>query len=384
MRDTPIGVAVVGPYRANDGYPNVKWLLYTMARDSRIRLVLTRREGGGDHFFGPGKRSPYRVLFTVLRMIAETLTSLARLWLDPAARSCQVLYVPYPAVLPLLVLAWLPRGQRLVVADAFISLYDTLVNDRRLLARRGFAARLLYRVERRALSCADRVVTDTECNRRFLIRLFRFQPARVAVLALATDELNYRPLPYPPMTPQSVRVVFIATFVPLHGAETVAAAALRLAGRADIEFHWFGDGQCAAAVADLLARAPHRVIWRRRWSEPAQLAMAIADADICLGVFGETAKAGRVLPLKVYMALRVGRAVISATNRCWPGLNAAQPPPWLAVPPGNPDALASAIATLADNPSARSTLAQAGQRYYDRHLSNAKGVEQLYSLMLGG
>jgi glycosyltransferase involved in cell wall biosynthesis len=353
-----------------------------MDRDRRFRLIDTRGPGLEQGHLVSAARSPLHLLATATRLSLATLSSLIRLYTSPAARYCRILYLPYPAVPALLLFSLIPaRREKRLVADGFISLYDTVVRDRRLLTRHGRAAKLLFRVERWALDHADLILTDTDCNKRFLQRLFRFSHARVKALPLATDEAHYLPSPYQPSSGSTLRVLFIATFAPLHGADIVAEAALLLAQQDGIEFRWFGDGQTAGQAAERLRGRRHHVAWQRLWTEPEVLMQEVSAADVCLGIFGRSAKAARVLPLKTYLALRVGRAVISAASSCWPGLESEQVLPYRAVPANDARSLALAITELAERPAARMELAAAGRRYYEQNLANQLTLTGLFDLV---
>jgi glycosyltransferase involved in cell wall biosynthesis len=85
----------------------------------------------------------------------------------------------------------------------------------------------------------------------------------------------------------------------------------------------------------------------------------LADAGIMLGVFGDTEKTRYVIPNKVFEALAMGLPLITAES---PALNEfLEPGKHLStVPPGNPTALAAEIVRLAETPSERKRLGEAG------------------------
>ncbi len=71
---------------------------------------------------------------------------------------------------------------------------------------------------------------------------------------------------------------------------------------------------------------------------------------ICLGVFGESAKAARVVPNKVWQAMAVGRPVVTAdTPAVREVLEDGRTA--LLVPAGDPDALAAALAPAGRRPA---------------------------------
>ncbi len=48
------------------------------------------------------------------------------------------------------------------------------------------------------------------------------------------------------------------------------------------------------------------------WVDPQDLVALVAQHDVCLGIFGTTPKAKRVVPQKVYQGCAAGRAVITS------------------------------------------------------------------------
>ena len=199
-----------------------------------------------------------------------------------------------------------------LVLDAFLSLYETAVDDRRLLPRRSWRARLLWRMERLACRAADLVLLDTEADCAFFRALYGGgHYVRVWVGALEPDG---------PLTPRAATrddtydVLFVGTFIPLHGIEYILGAAALLGESApEVRFTFIGHGQTyddmRALGKDL---ALDNVVWGAHWLEGTELVERSARADLVLGVFGASAKAQRVIPAKAYAALALGRPLLTA------------------------------------------------------------------------
>ena len=137
----------------------------------------------------------------------------------------------------------LARGRPLVF-NPLVSLHETLVEDRGRFATDSPAARVLRGLDRFALRRADLVVADTEQNARYLATLGGLPPERVAVCFVGAEERVFTPGWSRRRT--STRL-FVGKLIPLHGLETILAAA-RLAP--EIPFRIVGSGQLDAAAAD--------------------------------------------------------------------------------------------------------------------------------------
>jgi glycosyltransferase involved in cell wall biosynthesis len=98
----------------------------------------------------------------------------------------------------------------------------------------------------------------------------------------------------------------------------------------------------------------------------------MAHADVCLGIFGTSAKAQRVIPNKVYDALACARPVITADTPAIREL--LQPDDQVIVcPPGDPESLADAIALMHADGALRSSIASRGHARF----SATAGIDAL-------
>jgi glycosyltransferase involved in cell wall biosynthesis len=248
------------------------------------------------------------------------------------------------------------RRGRPVVLDAFLSLVETL-EDRGLAragAARWHAARLLDRL---ACRRADRVLVDTGPHAAYFARALGIPPERLAVVPMGA--WPRAPLPPPPAA--GFHVAYVGGYIPLHGLEYVLGAAERLAALPDVRFTLVGNGQEYAAVRALAARRDlHNVEFARVWlPEDELVARYLAPAHVCLGVFGASAKAARVVPAKVLLALAAGRPVVTRDSpAAREALRAGEHA--LLCPPADADALAAALRRLRDDPALRARLAAAG------------------------
>ena len=262
-------------------------------------------------------------------------------------------YLAQPDTLP----AWcVARARRVpLVADMMISLADTLAGDRAL-AGRGAAAALAG-VDRLTLRLADLVLADTRAGADWLAARFGVPRSRIAVVPVGAEPDRFPVVPPPAGEP---RALFYGKLAPLHGVATVLEAA-RAPGAPPVRL--IGDGQLGPWLEGELARArPPGLTWER-WVPYEALGAEVGAAAICLGVFGESAKAARVVPNKVWQAMAAGRPVITAdTPAVREVLSDGRDA--LLVPAADPAALAAALARLAADPELRARLGAAAHRTY--------------------
>jgi glycosyltransferase involved in cell wall biosynthesis len=266
-------------------------------------------------------------------------------------------------------LAWAlsRRGGKLCVFDPLVSRYDTRVHDRADTGARGLQASHNLNLDRIALSLPDLALADTAEHARYFRERLAAPDARVRVLPVGYDDDMFRPAPAPDAA-DVVRVLFYGSYLPLHGVDVIADAALRLRGERHIHFELIGGGQTFDDVTRRLREANVNNVSIEPRVDASHLPGRIARASICLGIFGTTQKASRVVPNKVYQCMGVARPVITADSPAVreffePGRHVE------VVPAGDADALAERIALLAGDAARRAVLAEAAAAHVHEHYS---------------
>ena len=233
------------------------------------------------------------------------------IWRYLRAPAHDVVLVPYLGQFDILVL-WIftkIRGKP-VVLDLFLSLYDTVVNDRKMVRPTAPKARILKTLEWLGCRAADLVLLDTPSHARHVERLFSLPPGRTGAVPVGVEPGAFPRLEPRPSPEGRIRILFYGQLIPLHGIQTILDAALSAEGQA-FDWHLIGTGQERAAVeAALSAPGAAHIRWDS-WVDYDALIGAISDADICLGIFGTSEKASSVVPNKVFQTLAAGRPVIT-------------------------------------------------------------------------
>jgi glycosyltransferase involved in cell wall biosynthesis len=280
----------------------------------------------------------------------------ARLLLGSRRARFDALIVGYPGHFDVPAAKRIARG-RPVIFNPLVSLHETLVEDRARFASGSVHARFLRRIDRIALQRADLVVADTEQNAAHLAELAALPDERLAVCFVGAEDRLFRPGWQPP---ESFHVLFVGKLIPLHGLETILAAAELVP---EIPFRIVGNGQLDA----LLLERPANVEWIE-WVDYERLPEENQRAGCALGVFGTSAKAGRVIPNKAFQALACGTPLITADTPAAREL-LRDGESALLVRPGDPEALAAAIRRLAAEPALGRRIAAGGLAAYQAHAS---------------
>ena len=221
----------------------------------------------------------------------------------------------YPGVLDVIVAAPFARLRGVpVVWDMFMSLYDTVVQDRQMIGPRSLVARLLHAVEGLALRSAELVLLDTEAHARYVESLYGLPSRHCGAVWVGAEVEHFRvpepasPAPRPPGA--SLRVLFYGQLIPLHGIDTIVEAA-RLMAEDPVEWTLVGRGQESASIRRRLAETPLPKLRWIEWVDYTDLKDRIAEADLCLGIFGTSDKAASVIPNKVFQIVAGGRPLVT-------------------------------------------------------------------------
>jgi len=284
-------------------------------------------------------------------------------------------------------LAWLltrfPR--RPLVFSPLISLYDTLVHDRASFSDRSVMSQFLRWMDRWTCARADLVLLDTFAHIDYFVETFklprnRFERVLVGAREMVEDSAtsgervgDHRgAVPgsdeVEPIDPKAFRVIYTGKFTPLHGLTYMLKAAYLLRNEPDIEFYFVGTGQLVDEIHETARRLALENVQFKDWAPYEKLAGLIAESMVCLGIFGETDKAHRVIPAKVFAALSYGKAVITANT---PGSRELLKDGENAIlcDAGDAESLASAILRAKNDPELLRIVEEGGKRTFSEYAS---------------
>lgn len=277
---------------------------------------------------------------------------------------------------------WAQRQGVPLVFDPLISAYDKQVDERGKLKAGSARARHLLAWEQGLLQRADRVIADTPTHADYFSRVLGVPREKLAVVYVGAEEALFKPA-RPPSDEgdRPLEVLFYGSFIPLQGPQVVVEAA-RLYQGPPVKWVLLGQGPLRKECEDR-ARGLENVRFED-WTPYESLPARIHQADILLGVFGTTPKAGRVIPNKVFQSLACGRPVITRSASAYPeGLATAEQSGLVWVPPGDAQSLADRVATLAANPARLRQLGEAAATSSRQYFSDAVLRDQLDAALKG-
>lgn len=263
-----------------------------------------------------------------------------------------------------------------VVLVAFNSLYETLVKDRKLFSRLWPTKVLLRLIDRWSCQLADRVILDTQAHIDYFVQEFGLPPSkfiRVFVGSNLSQQAHTRP---EPVSTQEFKVVFVGTYIPLHGIETILRAAALLKGDSEIKWLLLGQGQILNDMKQLAQDLGIHPEFVERWISGPELNQHLSTANICLGIFGEGEKTQNVIPCKVFDYLALGKPMITANTPAARELLRHEENALL-IPTGDPQALAEAITHLKRDTDLRKQIGENAASTYQEYCGPSRVGEAL-------
>jgi glycosyltransferase involved in cell wall biosynthesis len=165
---------------------------------------------------------------------------------------------------------------------------------------------------------------------------------------------------------------FVVLYAGAHGAanglSTVLDAANLLKDQSQIAFVLIGDGKDKPLLTQRAAELNLNNLHMLSPLPKEQIAEALAAADACLAILQPIELFKTVYPNKVFDYMAAGRPVLLAVDgvirRVVEGAGAG-----VFVPPGNPEALETAIRKMAANPIASKRMGAAGRNHLEQYFN---------------
>lgn len=291
-------------------------------------INLLRQAGHEVTIIGSGEKSyPRRLLYVYYRMAITSFKQFDTVFVGFAPQ----LVVPF--------WKWKWKKNRLTI-DFFISLYDTLVFDRKKIREGGLPAKFLKCLDTLTVQAADTVISDTKAHGAYFVSEFGLRKDRLKVVYLEADRSVYYPMDVPkPLEYENVFIVlYFGSILPLQGIDIVLKSAEILRKEKGIHFYIIGPvKESEKFESDTVTYIP--------WLSQKELAEHIAMADLCLaGHFNrDIEKAKRTIPGKAYIYRAMNKPIVLGENPANHELYEETEKETYFVEMGNPKELAEVI-----------------------------------------
>ena len=307
--------------------------------------------------------------------ISSLISAYLRLLFNHRKLNYDVMIIPWRGVITLPLAKLISKKP--IIYHAFVSIYDTLVIDRKTIKPNSIKAKFVHFVEKMTCKWSDLVLTETFASRDYFVNEFAVDKKKFRRLFTSADESVFRPIPYKEPK-QEFKVLFWGSFIPLHGLATIIEAAKILSDHKEIIFKFCGKGQEKSAIEALAKKYKLSNVEFLGYVKKSVLLKNIEEADVCLGIFGDNIKAKNVVTNKVLQILCSQKPLITMDSKAVREINVESEKNCILVPPKNPKKLAEAVLFLKENPQKQKSIAMAGHELFVKNLSMEKTGKLLF------
>lgn len=222
-------------------------------------------------------------------------------------RDCDIVFLGFEPQFVLPFVGYKMKNKEIVI-DCFISVYDTLVNDRKKIKAGGLMAKFCHWLDKKTISMANTIITDTKAHAEYFHSEFGGEKDRFETLYLEADESIYYPREQkkPEKLVDKFIVLYFGSILPLQGVDVVLDSLKNFENEKDIFFEIIGP------VPKKYNKPEQANVCYYEWLSQNELSEHIAYADLCLaGHFSaDIDKAWRTIPGKAYIYEMMGKKMI--------------------------------------------------------------------------
>lgn len=202
-----------------------------------------------------------------------------------------------------------------LLIDPFVSIYNSLVIDRKRFSYNSLISRLLHILDRKLFLNGRIILADTKTHAKYFSKQFNIPINRFRVLYIgADDELHF---PMKDLPHKNFIVGFFGSYIPLQGINYILGAADILKSVKDIRFEMVGG-----TMKDHLFRSAIRKVKNKKLTNVTiiprvpykDIPKYIQRSDIQLGIFGDSIKTRIVIPNKAYETIAMRKPLITGNT----------------------------------------------------------------------
>jgi len=227
----------------------------------------------------------------------------------------------------------------------YVSIYDTLVNDRKKFKPNSITAKFIQFVEKKACNISDFIILENNETINYFSKNYGINKDKFKKLIWAANENKFPPLEL--KTPNNIfNILYFGTFIPFHGVDVIVECANLLSEHKDIAFTLCGDGQTKNDNIELSEKYNLNNIEFLGHVPFSLLQKKLKNADMCLGVFGEVNRRKNSFPNKISQVLASRKSLITRDVPVMHEMLLENEKNCILTKPGDAQSLADAILKL--------------------------------------
>jgi len=203
-----------------------------------------------------------------------------------------------------------PFVRKKMVLDAYLSMYDSMVFDRKKVSKDSFLAKVFYWLDKKSCQVSDRVFVDTYEHIDYFSKTFSIPKEKFERALIGADDSLFVPKKNKKVGDKLI-VGFHGLFIPLQGVEYIIKSA-KILEKENVEFLLVGGGQTYDGCYKLAKKLGVKNVKFLGLKKPEDIPEFIDCIDVGLGIFGKTEKTKRVIPNKAYEIIAMKKPLITA------------------------------------------------------------------------
>jgi len=243
---------------------------------------------------------------------------------------------------------WSARLNIKLLFDPLISSWDKEVHEKNRVYTQEFSDKLKKK-ESELFNKADIVISDTSLHADLFRKKLGLSKHKNPIVYVGAEESIFKPSSKNVSPNKKFEVLFFGSFISLHGADIIVQAANLMSDQLDVKWTLLGNGPNLKECQRLADRLPN--VFFEDSISSSNLPERINQADILLGIFGNSIKAGNVIPNKVFQSLACGKTVITRTSDAYPKSLVNLDKGIIFIKSNEPEELCKIVKKIAKNPS---------------------------------
>lgn len=253
--------------------------------------------------------------FYVLKYFLNEFWYLLKLLFKVYRHNYDLIIVGYPAYFEAFILKVFvsKKTKKKIYIDFFISLYDTLILDRKSFHQNSVNAKIFYFFDKQLLKCFKQILVDTQANAKRFAEMFKIDYANFQVLFVGSNNLVInRVFEFRKKNDGFIHLGWVGAIIPLHGIDEIIKCA-EIVKNENIKFHIIGNGpnnELKQIENTINFLGLNNVVLYNELDFEKTMDV-LSNCDICLGIFGKSDKAKSVIPFKLFDYLYLNKPIIT-------------------------------------------------------------------------
>lgn len=268
-----------------------------------------------------------------------------------------------------------------IVFDYYVSLYEMMVDDRKVFKVDSFMAKVCYWLDKRSLELADYIIVDTTPLIDKAVNAYGIDREKFLRLPASVNEEKLFPSKVK-RHKEIFTVVYMGSYIPFHGVDRIINAAKILEDKGEeVYFLMLGKGHTYKENTALAKELGLKNIEFISYVSMEELNYYYNASDVTLGTFSGSERSKVYITNKAYDSFGVGKPHLTVKNNALSELFTDNENIFYMHEP-TAEALATRILEIKSSPELCESVSKNAYKIYEEQLSNEKITERLEKYIL--